>query len=693
MILFALLLLFINTGLACSIITIPGVDVRLKGKGRSESTVDFSARTLEFNYDFPYYLGTTAKGTHFSADFPHCDPGTPWDAKYNYISVNMDLSCVNGKKESCMDQLFGDFEGQEVTWPFDGMNDQGLSISALLFTHARYTPKKMPENPIKVCNTEFPMYVLSKFATIEELVDHITQPNFVMMGPNGDRNGLPSHWNVQDATGRNIVIEYNNHNPGRASVYENGLGVMTNNPDFPWHSMNLNNYVNLQPEDHHFPKDMQATNYAWLEADGTPGKVPTPLGSGVNLLGIPGDVSPPSRFVRLFFMKQICMKAQKPVYQEGYPHSALTVVENLIQSVWIPRGIESVTKLPGLPFLHGYTQWTVIKVPKQLKYYYKGYADHRLKMIDLSKLTDADFQSKNRHNFIDFNNHIIDTSNMFMKPKAQIAESNLWSKDTAYSQQCSKVIHKGTAYQNMWYTMGDEPNADTATDYSAVWRLPTADNNYCNDNHAEMAQCDLESCYAPADKACKFEENGFKGWDKGEFCGESASTECREAVREWWFCYKTRCYPEDPNYGMAQAANENCNPADFYDDKCVVELYSEKTYCTGNNLRKIGLFSGTVEECAALVQEKCEWKHKFNYRSDLCQCTDQCPSEKNSGLGRLKIYTMKCPSSNAAPMKPAAPMKSSAPMKEKKKKHLYKKSDIRELREKFSALIKRLLKY
>ena len=51
---------------------------------------------------------------------------------------------------------------------------------------------------------------------------------------------MPIHYILFDKTGVGLVIEYLN---GVQDVYDNSVGVVTNEPDFPWHLKNLNNYA------------------------------------------------------------------------------------------------------------------------------------------------------------------------------------------------------------------------------------------------------------------------------------------------------------------------------------------------------------------------------------------------------------------------------------------------------------------
>lgn len=419
MIVFGLLLL-VNAAWACTVCTI---DVPTKDK----EDVKYTARTMELNLDLPYYLATTPKGTEIAGDFPYCAESTPFTTKYNFLSINMDYDCTDPEvarhKIECTFGATEDFNGKTTVWAFDGMNEKGLSVSALAFTHAKYSSKEMvAKAKTKICYPHFVHYALGKFATIEALEIAMKRKDFAMMDKEDDVFGLQFHWSVQDATGRDVVIEYNYHNPGRATFYENGVGVMTNNPDFEWHMMNLNNYVNVNGEEPIWEADMQGTNTVWSQGEGFM-KVPQFLGTGANMLGTPGDISPPGRFVRVWLTKQLATHHAPPVLEDNLPNSALTHAENIIQSVWIARGVEPVHKSPETTThdafeLHGYTQWTVIKVPKLMKFYYKGYSDHRLKLVDMTKLRRRDYQNGNKKMLIDFNNYVMDETKEFYKKRS-----------------------------------------------------------------------------------------------------------------------------------------------------------------------------------------------------------------------------------------------------------------------------------
>jgi len=448
MILFGLLLL-VNAAWAC---TVSSVEVKSTKKG--SKNVLYTARTMELNLDLPYYLATTPAKTHFAGDFPYCAESTSFDTDYNFLSINMDYDCTTPDAERKIECMFGPLDGKSSIWAFDGMNEKGLSVSALAFTHSKYSPESTYASAgTKICYPNFVYWALGKFATIHELELAMKKNDFVMMDHDDKHFGLQFHWSVQDSTGRDVVIEYNYHNPGRATFYENGVGVMTNNPDFEWHMMNLNNYVNVNGDDPEWWKenDLHGTNTVWQQGEGLM-KVPQALGTGANMLGTPGDITPPGRFVRVWLTKQIATKHAPPVLQDNLPRSALTHAENIIQSVWIARGLEPQIIVPKAPNakepeakharfeLNGYTQWTVIKVPKLMKFYYKGYADHRLKMIDMAKLKPLDYTSGKKIYLIDFDNYVMDETNEFKMVKTKFGGSLVKKKSKSDGEMAEALM-------------------------------------------------------------------------------------------------------------------------------------------------------------------------------------------------------------------------------------------------------------
>jgi choloylglycine hydrolase len=171
---------------------------------------------------------------------------------------------------------------------------------------------------------------------------------------------MPLHASVHDAGGRSIVLEFTREGP---KVHENLPGVLTNAPTFDWHIINVRNYLNLR-----------ATPAGPIRADES---VLSPIDTGSGLLGIPGDWTSPSRFVRVAAMRHFAMT---PQYAEG----GLVLAEHLLGSVTIPRGLELVHD--EVSVRPNFTRWSVIKDLRNRVLYFRSYESHAFRAIRLPRL-------------------------------------------------------------------------------------------------------------------------------------------------------------------------------------------------------------------------------------------------------------------------------------------------------------------
>ena len=130
-----------------------------------------------------------------------------------------------------------------------------------------------------ISQLEFAPWLLGNFATVEEVRDALKMESFPLVV---DKRLLhytfELHYSVIDKTGESIIIEFTNQ---RRKIHENRLGVMTNSPPYHFHMLNLCNCVQLSKYAHE-----------GFVLGRTPFK---PLGGGSGLLGMPGDLTPPSR--------------------------------------------------------------------------------------------------------------------------------------------------------------------------------------------------------------------------------------------------------------------------------------------------------------------------------------------------------------------------------------------------------------
>ena len=148
------------------------------------------------------------------------------------------------------------------------------------------------------------------------------------------------HLAFHDAHGNDLVVEFLD---GTAHVHDNPVGVLTNSPTFPWHLTNLRNYIGLtNVEDK--PLNLM-------------GMPVTATGNGSGLLGMPGDVTPPSRFIRATVLSQV-------VDAETTSRDAVNQAFHSLDLVSVPRHLAASGD---------YTQWYVVRDHDNLVYYVRSY--------------------------------------------------------------------------------------------------------------------------------------------------------------------------------------------------------------------------------------------------------------------------------------------------------------------------------
>lgn len=300
----------------------------------------------------------------------------------------------------------------------EGQNEHGLSISAQSLLMSRYeiwgnidsVRKEKADGGSGVYElawVDLIPYLLGTFTNAEDAIDALrTQIVVTRSGIFNNRPATGLHWTIDDAHGAHYVIEYIDH---KLVVHKSSIGVLTNDPGFSWHVQNLENYANVQAAKPTVPKKMQfaqPTNlYPRPVESCVPSHIPTSHGGG--LLGLPGDLSPPARFVRMFYLRSLARFHESPFSIT----EALALATNLIDSVAIPYGtvlgddsLPSETRSsesdgtcvegespagPGLEDLltgNEMQQWAVLKVPAKGLLFYRDYVHSSWKKIDFSEL-------------------------------------------------------------------------------------------------------------------------------------------------------------------------------------------------------------------------------------------------------------------------------------------------------------------
>lgn len=308
----------------------------------AEDGTPVSVRTMEFAVDLKSHAMVFPRGRQVTSPSPSGE-GLSWTSKYGYVGMN----------------AFGE---PLIT---DGLNEKGLGIGALYLPgETEYQTVSGGDETRALSNASFGDWVLGNFASVDEV--RATLGNVVVWGETVPQLGsyAPLHYVVTDQSGKSIVIEYVN---GKLNVYDNEVGVLTNSPAYPWHIQNLRNYVNLT-----------AVNAAPVKV-GKATYVGTGQGSGLH--GLPGDPTPPSRFVMAAATSYLADKPKDA-------NDGLVLAMHLIDRVDIPKGLVRDYSNGGEP-AGDYTQWTTFRDHANRIYYWRSYDDPAMKAIDL-KTVDFD---------------------------------------------------------------------------------------------------------------------------------------------------------------------------------------------------------------------------------------------------------------------------------------------------------------
>lgn len=302
-------------------------------------------RTVEWGpFDLQGALDIVPRGAVFNAQtMPDGKPGHRWVAKYGMVGT----SAI----------------GKPIM--VDGINEAGLSVGALYlpgFTeYADYDPQKADNS---IDGLDVVGFLLTQFKIADEAIAGLRKIDVV--GVINKQLGIPYalHFQIEDPSGKIFVVEFVGK---QMEVYDAPLGVITNSPTYDWHLTNMRNYINLSA-------------VAWPEKK-LDGETLKPLGAGSGMIGLPGDFTPPSRFVRAVAFSQTARKTTG-----GYDtvREVFRVLDNFNVPVGAAEG--SQHKAQSDDFLYSATQWTTAADVKNLKFYYHTQYSRRVREIDLKRI-------------------------------------------------------------------------------------------------------------------------------------------------------------------------------------------------------------------------------------------------------------------------------------------------------------------
>ncbi|UTW63903.1 choloylglycine hydrolase family protein [bacterium SCSIO 12741] len=248
----------------------------------------------------------------------------------------------------------------------DGMNEKGLTIG--LFYHpgfAKYPEFEKTQATNTISAQEVPNYILTQFASVEEVKTGMEQVKVV--GVVEPKLGIivEGHWMVSDASGNSIVIEYNE---GELKIFDAPLGVITNAPNYDWHLTNLRNHINLSM--YSLPtKEIESYSFS-------------PLGAGSGMTGLPGDNTPPSRFIRAVAWSQT---ARELPNAEEATYELFRILDNF-QLPLGPDGAEGSSEKSNNDLMRSSTIWTTSWNMTDLKLNFHTQHNRRLRQLDLKKI-------------------------------------------------------------------------------------------------------------------------------------------------------------------------------------------------------------------------------------------------------------------------------------------------------------------
>ena len=301
-------------------------------------------RTMEWGaFDLHSRVSIIPRGHAFTGQTPDHKPGKSWTSVYGIVGL--------------------DAVGKDII--ADGMNEKGLAVG--LFYHpgyAQYAAYDPAQASASISPVDVAQFILAQCATTSEARELIGKVRVVPVEEPSLGLAPPLHFLVTDKTGQAIVIEFHQ---GEMRIFDAPLGVITNAPEYDWHETNLRNYVNLS-------------------AVSLPGKKIgdldfKPLGGGSGMIGLPGDNTPPSRFVRAV----AASKSARPT-----PTGGETIYElfRILDNFNLPLGAAEGSghgedKTQGM---RSATLWTTGYDTKNLTMYYHTQHNRRIRMIDLNRI-------------------------------------------------------------------------------------------------------------------------------------------------------------------------------------------------------------------------------------------------------------------------------------------------------------------
>ena len=239
----------------------------------------YLGRTIEYSQLMPTTLTYMPAGTYIESSTPDGKQGKTFNTLYPILAV-AGVAIQTAKQPAL----------------FQGTNDQGLGFSSNTLTNS--SAPAVGSDPSKILSVaDIGTWILGNFKTAAEVKAALLSGEtefWLPLVPDFGNTPYQEHFGVFDKSGGAIVIEFQH---GKLNVYDNPVYVMANQPEFPWHIENLNNYTftNQNPNEGKLGK---------LEIASTD--------AGNAIAALPSAQTSPGRFVKAAFYVNYVRKAETP---------------------------------------------------------------------------------------------------------------------------------------------------------------------------------------------------------------------------------------------------------------------------------------------------------------------------------------------------------------------------------------------
>lgn len=328
---------FLHTSFACTAVNVKATD----------GTV-IAGRTMEWAFDMKWTINSIPQGTRLKVGAPDALKLPPIQFITKYAVLGVSPGIIPGNPAL-----------------LEGQNSAGLGMSGNFLPGFTEYQTVTAKDLDYVSILDFGALALGMFANIAELKKEL--PRYKVWYD----ASLPSgptppwlHFVFTDRTGASIVVEFVK---GQMRIHDNVANVLTNAPTYDWHITNARNYLSLSNIG---PGSVMVS-----------GQNVTELGQGGGLVGLPADYTPPSRFIRAAYLRQLSTPANTRA-------DGVQLVGHILNNVDIPIGVAA--SKDGNTIVSDYTQWVAIKDLTNQQWHISNYLNRtNYVTIDLKKIFDA----------------------------------------------------------------------------------------------------------------------------------------------------------------------------------------------------------------------------------------------------------------------------------------------------------------